>query len=153
MATPALIVESTLRFLREHVPFSEMARKDLEFIAARAQLDSTRAQVEAARKNVEVQRNLVESAKAQERSSTITFEDTALVASYAGPFVRGMQGDLGEDSVIACAKHWIGDGGTRGGRVGPRHQPHPDRHGHRRAPHREHPRRAQLGERAAGRDP
>ena len=31
MATPALIVESTLRFLREHVPFSEMARKDLEF--------------------------------------------------------------------------------------------------------------------------
>ena len=38
MATPALIVESTLRFLREHVPFSEMARKDLEFIAARAQL-------------------------------------------------------------------------------------------------------------------
>jgi len=38
MATPALIVESTLRFLREHVPFSAMARKDLEFIAARAQL-------------------------------------------------------------------------------------------------------------------
>jgi CBS domain-containing protein len=38
MATPALIVESTLRFLRDHVPFSAMARKDLEFIAARAQL-------------------------------------------------------------------------------------------------------------------
>src|SRR5512134_3414582 len=38
MATPALIVESTLRFLRGHVPFSAMARKDLEFIASRAQL-------------------------------------------------------------------------------------------------------------------
>ena len=38
MATPALIVESTLRFLREHVPFSAMARKDLEFIAGRAHL-------------------------------------------------------------------------------------------------------------------
>lgn len=43
-------------------------------------------------------------------------EDTALVASYAGPFVRGLQGDLGEDSVMACAKHWIGDGGTTDGR-------------------------------------
>ncbi len=43
-------------------------------------------------------------------------EDTALVASYAAPFVRGMQGDLGEDSVIACAKHWVGDGGTTDGR-------------------------------------
>jgi CBS domain-containing protein len=38
MATPALIVEATVRFLREHVPFSRMARKDLEFIAERAQL-------------------------------------------------------------------------------------------------------------------
>ena len=38
MATPALIVESTLRFLGEHVPFSAMARKDLEFIATRAHL-------------------------------------------------------------------------------------------------------------------
>ena len=38
MAAPALIVESTVRFLREHVPFSRMARKDLEFIAERAQL-------------------------------------------------------------------------------------------------------------------
>jgi beta-glucosidase len=43
-------------------------------------------------------------------------DDTSLVASYAAPFVRGMQGDLGEDSVIACAKHWIGDGGTTDGR-------------------------------------
>jgi CBS domain-containing protein len=38
MATPALIVEATVRFLREHVPFSRMARKDLEFIAERAEL-------------------------------------------------------------------------------------------------------------------
>lgn len=38
MAAPALIVESTLRLLCEHPPFSRMARKDLEFIAGRAQL-------------------------------------------------------------------------------------------------------------------
>ena len=38
MAAPALIVEATLRFLRDHEPFSRMARKDLEFIAERAQL-------------------------------------------------------------------------------------------------------------------
>ncbi len=38
MAAPALIVEATVRFLREHVPFSRMARKDLEFVAERAQL-------------------------------------------------------------------------------------------------------------------
>ncbi|RPI15324.1 MAG: CBS domain-containing protein [Lysobacterales bacterium] len=38
MAAPALIIESTLRFLREHPPFSRMARKDLELIATHAQL-------------------------------------------------------------------------------------------------------------------
>jgi beta-glucosidase len=42
-------------------------------------------------------------------------EDPQLVASYAAPFVRAMQGDLGDDSVVACAKHWIGDGGTTDG--------------------------------------
>lgn len=42
-------------------------------------------------------------------------EDPALVARYAGPFVRGLQGDLGRDSVVACAKHWVGDGGTEQG--------------------------------------
>ncbi len=42
-------------------------------------------------------------------------EDPALVASYAGAFVRGLQGDLGADGVVACAKHWVGDGGTAGG--------------------------------------
>ncbi len=38
MATPTLIVESTLRFLRAHVPFAAMAQRDLEFIASRARL-------------------------------------------------------------------------------------------------------------------
>jgi RND family efflux transporter MFP subunit len=60
--------------------YQEKALTKPDYDAARAQLDSTRAQVEAARKNVEAQRNLLESAQAQERSSTITFDDTALVA-------------------------------------------------------------------------
>ncbi|EED33451.1 glucan 1,4-beta-glucosidase [gamma proteobacterium NOR5-3] len=42
-------------------------------------------------------------------------EDPTLVGSYAAPFVQGMQGDLGEDSVVACVKHWVGDGGTTHG--------------------------------------
>ncbi len=43
-------------------------------------------------------------------------EDTSLVTSYAAALVRGLQGDLGRDGVIACAKHWVGDGGTTDGR-------------------------------------
>ncbi|MGF1454942.1 MAG: glycoside hydrolase family 3 N-terminal domain-containing protein [Alphaproteobacteria bacterium] len=45
-----------------------------------------------------------------------------LVAAYAGAMVRGLQGapgqdgTLGETHVIATAKHFIGDGGTQGGR-------------------------------------
>lgn len=42
-------------------------------------------------------------------------ESPDIVESYAGAFVEGMQGDLGDDSVIACLKHWVGDGGTRFG--------------------------------------
>lgn len=42
-------------------------------------------------------------------------EDPALVARYAPHLVAGLQGDLGEDGVIACAKHWVGDGGTTEG--------------------------------------
>ncbi len=42
-------------------------------------------------------------------------EDPALVASYAAGYVRGVQHDLGTDGVIACAKHWVGDGGTAAG--------------------------------------
>jgi beta-glucosidase len=37
------------------------------------------------------------------------------VRSYAKRFIRGLQTDLGDDSVIACAKHWVGDGGTHRG--------------------------------------
>lgn len=42
-------------------------------------------------------------------------EDPEIVAAYADRFVRGLQNDLGTDSVIACAKHWVGDGGTTHG--------------------------------------
>ncbi len=50
-------------------------------------------------------------------------EDPALVAEYAARIVRGLQeagrGDglagPGPDSVLACAKHWVGDGGTDAG--------------------------------------
>jgi beta-glucosidase len=39
-------------------------------------------------------------------------EDPAIVSAYADRFVIGMQTDLGEDSALACVKHWVGDGGT-----------------------------------------
>lgn len=42
-------------------------------------------------------------------------EDPALVASYAGRYVRGLQGALDENGIIACAKHFVGDGGTTRG--------------------------------------
>ncbi len=42
-------------------------------------------------------------------------EDPEVVAAYAGRFIQGLQGELGEDAVIACAKHWVGDGGTTSG--------------------------------------
>ena len=42
-------------------------------------------------------------------------EDPGLVSAYAGRIVAGLQGDLGRDAVVACAKHWVGDGGTAGG--------------------------------------
>jgi beta-glucosidase len=38
--------------------------------------------------------------------------DPALVSRYSGRFVQGLQGELGEHSVVACVKHWVGDGGT-----------------------------------------
>lgn len=44
-------------------------------------------------------------------------EDPALVAELGGAMVAGLQGDLqGEGSVLATAKHFIGDGGTAKGR-------------------------------------
>lgn len=39
-------------------------------------------------------------------------DDAELVATYARRFVRGMQGTLRDDGVVACAKHWVGDGAT-----------------------------------------
>lgn len=42
-------------------------------------------------------------------------EDPALVRKYSSIFVRGLQQDLGDDAVVACAKHWVGDGGTTNG--------------------------------------
>jgi beta-glucosidase len=42
-------------------------------------------------------------------------EDPDIVSAYASAFVSGLQGDLGNDSVIACPKHWVGDGGTTHG--------------------------------------
>jgi CBS domain-containing protein len=38
LSTPPLIVDSTVQFLKAHLPFSRMARTDLEFIAERARL-------------------------------------------------------------------------------------------------------------------
>lgn len=42
-------------------------------------------------------------------------QDPDIVCSYSGAFVDGLQGDLGDDSVVACVKHWVGDGGTTEG--------------------------------------
>ncbi len=42
-------------------------------------------------------------------------EDPDIVAEYAPRMVHGLQDDLGDEAVIACAKHWVGDGGTTGG--------------------------------------
>jgi beta-glucosidase len=42
-------------------------------------------------------------------------EDPEIVYSYSGAFVDGLQGDLGDDAVVACVKHWVGDGGTTEG--------------------------------------
>jgi len=42
-------------------------------------------------------------------------EEPEVVCEYAPVFVTGLQGDFGEESVIACAKHWVGDGATNHG--------------------------------------
>ncbi len=42
-------------------------------------------------------------------------EDPDIPVSYSARFVRGLQQDLGRDGVVACVKHWVGDGGTTGG--------------------------------------
>lgn len=49
-------------------------------------------------------------------------EDPALVASYAGPFVEGLQGKVGaadfldDHHVMTTVKHFLGDGGTDNGK-------------------------------------
>ncbi len=49
-------------------------------------------------------------------------EDPEIVAAYAGEMVRGLQGDPGTaefldpSRVLATAKHFLGDGGTHGGK-------------------------------------
>ncbi|MYM94217.1 glycoside hydrolase family 3 protein [Duganella vulcania] len=44
-------------------------------------------------------------------------EDPAIVKDYAGAYVKGLQGDLKSDgTVVATAKHFIGDGGTAEGK-------------------------------------
>ncbi|NGZ88592.1 glycoside hydrolase family 3 protein [Duganella aceris] len=44
-------------------------------------------------------------------------EDPAIVKAYAGVYVKGLQGNLKDDStVVATAKHFVGDGGTAEGK-------------------------------------
>ncbi len=49
-------------------------------------------------------------------------EDSEIVAQYAKAIVNGLQGELGTDDflshqhILATAKHFIGDGGTQGGK-------------------------------------
>jgi beta-glucosidase len=42
-------------------------------------------------------------------------ESTEIVTAYASEFLQGLQADLGVNSVLACVKHWVGDGGTTNG--------------------------------------
>ncbi|MCY3679275.1 MAG: endoglucanase [Gemmatimonadetes bacterium] len=45
-------------------------------------------------------------------------EDPRIVAGYASRIVRGLQDGrmgVGPNGVVACAKHWVGDGGTEAG--------------------------------------
>lgn len=42
-------------------------------------------------------------------------EDANVVAQFSEAYVKGIQGNLDEDSVAACAKHFIGEGYTMNG--------------------------------------
>lgn len=42
-------------------------------------------------------------------------ESTDLVSKFTAPSIESLQNDFNMASVIACAKHWIGDGGTQSG--------------------------------------
>jgi beta-glucosidase len=39
-------------------------------------------------------------------------EDPQIVSEYAPYFVRGLQGNMAEADVVACVKHFVGDGAT-----------------------------------------
>ncbi|WP_339724325.1 glycoside hydrolase family 3 protein [uncultured Paraglaciecola sp.] len=42
-------------------------------------------------------------------------EDPNLVTLYAQKMIETLQGKLKQDNILACAKHWVGDGGTQYG--------------------------------------
>lgn len=42
-------------------------------------------------------------------------ENTETVTTCGATLIEGLQADLGTDSVLACVKHWLGDGGTTSG--------------------------------------
>ena len=42
-------------------------------------------------------------------------EQPELACQFAKSIVQGLQGDLDDNGIISCAKHWVGDGGTRYG--------------------------------------
>jgi beta-glucosidase len=42
-------------------------------------------------------------------------EDPKIVHRYASEIVKGLQADMSSDNVMACAKHFVGDGGTHHG--------------------------------------
>jgi beta-glucosidase len=42
-------------------------------------------------------------------------QSTDHVTTCGAEFIQGLQSDLGTDSVLACVKHWVGDGGTTNG--------------------------------------
>lgn len=42
-------------------------------------------------------------------------EDPKLVTLYAKKMIETLQGKLNQDNILACAKHWVGDGGTQYG--------------------------------------
>jgi beta-glucosidase len=42
-------------------------------------------------------------------------ETPKLVTQYAQKMIETLQGNLSQDHIIACAKHWVGDGGTQYG--------------------------------------
>ncbi|WP_207951736.1 glycoside hydrolase family 3 N-terminal domain-containing protein [Pseudomaricurvus alcaniphilus] len=49
------------------------------------------------------------------RSYESVGEQVRPVVDFARAAVEGLQGDLGENAVLACAKHWVGDGGNAHG--------------------------------------